>query len=410
MAFWKQLVLCLVVLALAGGGYYAYQHRDQLLGGSAQQAAGGEGIGQAGGGQGGGRQGGQGGGGRQGGGGPTLIVSDVVGSDIVNDVVRGVGTVLVPQSINIYPQVTADVTAVLFKAGDKVAKGQKLIELDDADQKVALDLAKVALSDAQKTLERSQKLASTNNLTLSALQDAQSAERRGEIGVLSAQIALDRRTISAPFAGVVGISNLSVGDLVTPSTIVATLDDPSVMKVSFLIPERYAGRVTLGQPITASADSKPDAVIKGAITAIDTRVDATARTLKVEATLDAAAAEAIGVRPGMAIKVALPFPGEEQLAVSALAIQWDRTGSYVWKLAGDGVARAPITILERQSGRVLVASGDLVAGDRIVVEGLQRLRPGARIAEVGQAAKPKPADGAAVEPAAKPAVTTAQGG
>ncbi len=385
MAFWKQLVLCLVVLAIAGGGYYAFQHRDQLLGGSGQPAATAGAGGQP---SGGGRPGGAGAG-------PTLVVSDVVGSDIVNDTVRAVGTVLVPQSINLYPQVTAPVTAVLFKAGDKVTKGQPLVSLDDADQKVALDLAKVALSDAKKTLDRSQKLASTNNLTQSALQDAQSAERKGEIGVLSAEIALDRRTITAPFDGVVGISTLSAGDLVTPTTIVATLDDLSVMKVSFLIPERYAGRVALGQPITASADSKPGAVINGTVSAIDTRVDATARTLKVEATLDAAAAAALGVRPGMAIKVSLPFPGETQLAVSALAIQWDRTGSYVWKLDGkDGVARAPITILERQSGRVLVASSDLKEGDRIVVEGLQRLRPGARIAEAGQAQKPR-AEGAA---------------
>ncbi len=396
MAFWKQLVLCLVVLALAGGGYYAFQHRDQLLGASGQPVAAGAGGPGAGGGRAGGAPAG-----------PTLIVSDVVGSDIVNDTVRAVGTVLVPQSINLYPQVTAPVTAVLFKAGDKVTKGQPLVSLDDADQKVALDLAKVALSDAKKTLDRSQKLASTNNLTQSALQDAQSAERKGEIGVLSAQIALDRRTITAPFDGVVGISTLSAGDLVTPTTIVATLDDLSVMKVSFLIPERYAGRVALGQPITASADSKPGAVINGAVSAIDTRVDATARTLKVEATLDAAAAEALGVRPGMAIKVSLPFPGEKQLAVSALAIQWDRAGSYVWKLAGkDGVARAPITILERQSGRVLVASSDLKEGDRIVVEGLQRLRPGARIAEAGQAQKPKAAGAegtAAAAPGAEPA-------
>ncbi|HWJ72039.1 MAG TPA: efflux RND transporter periplasmic adaptor subunit [Kaistia sp.] len=394
MAVWKQLLLCVVVLVIAGGGWYAYQHRDALFGGADQQQAAGAG----------GQQGAAGGG-RRGGfaAGPTLVVSAPVGSDIVTDNVRAVGTVLVPQSINVYPQVTAEVTEILFKAGDKVAKGQALVRLDDADQKVALDLAQVALSDAKKTLDRSQKLASTNNLTLSALQDAQSAERRGEIGVLSAQIALDRRTINAPFEGVVGISNLSIGDLVTPTTVITTLDDPSVMKVTFLIPERYAGRVALGQAITASAESKPGTVINGKLTAIDTRVDSTARTLRLEATLDAAAAQAIGVRPGMAIKVELPFPGDKQLAVSALSIQWDRSGSYVWKVAGDGVARAPITILERQSGRVLVASDDLKEGDRIIVEGLQRLRPGVKIAEAGQAAavKPEGSGGNAAKPLAQ---------
>ncbi|SHE65210.1 RND family efflux transporter, MFP subunit [Kaistia soli DSM 19436] len=390
MAVWKQLLLCLVVLVIAGGGWYAYQHRDTLFGGAAQQDAAGTGAPGA-------------GGGRRGGGfaaGPTLVVSAPVGSDIVTDDVRAVGTVLVTQSINVYPQVTAEVTEVLFKAADKVKKGQALVRLDDADQKVALDLAQVALSDAKKTLDRSQRLADTNNLTLSALQDAQSAERKGEIGVLSAQIALDRRTINAPFDGVVGISNLSVGDLVTPTTVITTLDDPSVMKVSFLIPERYAGRVALGQAITASSESKPGTVINGKLTAIDTRVDPTARTLKLEATLDAAAAQAIGVRPGMAIKVELPFPGEKQLAVSALSIQWDRTGSYIWKVAGDGVARVPITILERQSGRVLVASDDLKEGDRVVVEGLQRLRPGVKIAEAG-AGKPEAASANGAKPVAQ---------
>jgi len=395
MAFWKQLLLSLLVLALAGGGWYFYEHRQQAAGADASGGPVAAAPGAAGG------QARAGGGGNRGGGlgGPTLVVTEPVGTDIVTDDVRAVGTVLVPQSINLYPQVTAEVMEVLFKAGDAVKKGQPLVRLDDADQKAALDLASVALSDAKKTLERSQKLASTNNLTLSALQDAQSAERRAEIGLLAAQIALDRRTIIAPFDGVVGISTLSIGDLVTPTTVITTLDDPSVMKVSFLIPERFAGRVEIGQAVTASAESKPDAVIKGALSAIDTRVDATARTLKVEATLDAAAAQAIGVRPGMAVKVDLPFPGETQLAVPALAIQWDRTGSYVWKLAGsDGVARAPIAILQRQSGRVLVSSSDLAEGDKVVVEGLQRLRPGAKIAEAGQGAdQPRTAG----QPAAK---------
>jgi RND family efflux transporter MFP subunit len=376
MSLWKQLVLCLVVVLIAGGGWYAYEHRDSLLGGGTERAADASGGGAR----------------RAGGGfGPTPVVTDPVASDVVSDNVRAVGTVLVPRSINIYPQVTAMVTGIEFKAGDHVSEGQVLVRLDDADQKAALDLADVAQSDAEKALDRSQKLASTNNLTRSALEDAQSTLRKAQIAVLGARIALDRRTITAPFQGVVGISSLAVGDLVTPSTVVATLDDMSVMKVSFLIPERFAGRVALGQPITAVTDAKPDTVIKGAVSAIDTRVDASARTLKVEATIDAEAAAALGVRPGMSIVVQLPFESEKALAVSALAIQWDRTGSYVWKVDGDGVKRAPITILERQSGRVLVASDALAAGDRIVVEGLQRLREGVKVAEVGAAAEPQKA-------------------
>ncbi|MFI5409775.1 efflux RND transporter periplasmic adaptor subunit [Kaistia sp. UC242_56] len=368
MPLWKQILLCLVVVILAAGGWYAFQHRDSLgdgAGGRSASAAPG--------------------GGRPGGGGPTLVVTEAVTSEVESDQVRSVGTVKVPRSINIYPQVSAVVNEVLFKAGDKVTKDQPLVRLDDADQRVALDLANIALKDAQAALDRAQKLSASRNLALSALEDAQSVERKAQIAVLGAQIALDRRTITAPFEGVVGLSDLAVGDFVTSSTVVTTLDDVSTLLVSFLVPERYAGRVVEGLTVTATAASKPDATISGKVTSVDTRIDPTARTLKVEASLDAEAANAVGVKPGMSVVVSLGFAGEKRMAISALSIQWDRAGSYIWTVVDDVAKRLPITVLERQSGRVLV-SGELKEGDKVVVEGLQRLREGSKVAEFATAA------------------------
>lgn len=365
MPLWKQILLCVVVVILAAGGWYAFQHRESWGGGSGPTAASG--------------------GGRPGGGGPTLVVTEPVSSEVESDQVRSVGTVKVPRSIKIYPQVSAVVNEVLFKAGDKVTKDQPLVRLDDSDQLVALDLANVALKDAQSALDRAQKLSASRNLALSALEDAQSVERKAQIAVLGAQIALDRRTITAPFEGVVGLSDLAVGDFVTSATVVTTLDDVSTLLVSFLVPERYAGRVAEGLAVTATAASQPDATISGKVTSIDTRIDPTARTLKVEASLDAAAANAVGVKPGMSIVVSLGFAGEKRMAISALSIQWDRTGSYIWTVVDDAAKRLPITVLERQSGRVLV-SGDLKEGDKVVVEGLQRLREGSKVAEFATAA------------------------
>jgi RND family efflux transporter MFP subunit len=368
MPLWKQILLCLVVVILAAGGWYAFQHRDSLgdgAGGRSASAATG--------------------GGRPGGGGPTLVVTEAVSSEVESDQVRSVGTVKVPRSINIYPQVSAVVNEVLFKAGDKVSKDQPLVRLDDADQRVALDLANIALKDARAALDRAQKLSASRNLALSALEDAQSVERKAQIAVLGAQIALDRRTITAPFEGVVGLSDLAVGDFVTSSTVVTTLDDVSTLLVSFLVPERYAGRVVEGLAVTATAASKPDATISGKVTSVDTRIDPTARTLKVEASLDAEAANAVGVKPGMSVVVSLGFAGEKRMAISALSIQWDRAGSYIWTVVDDVAKRLPITVLERQSGRVLV-SGELKEGDKVVVEGLQRLREGSKVAEFATAA------------------------
>lgn len=389
MALWKQILLCLVVVLLAAGGWYYHQQRESGAGGASASGQGGGGPMRF---------------------GPTYVVTEAVTSETENDQVRSVGTVKVPRSVNIYPQVSAIVTEVLFKAGDKVAKDQPLVHLDDSDQRVALDLANVALKDAQAALDRAQKLASSRNIAVSALEDAQSAERRAQIAVLSAQIALDRRTITAPFEGVVGLTDLSVGDFVTSSTIVATLDDVSTLLVSFPVPERYSGRLAEGLPVTAIAASRPDEKISGAVTSIDTRVDPAARTLKVEASLDAAEANAVGVKPGMSVVVTLSFGGEERLAISALSIQWDRTGSYVWAIVDGAAKRVPITVLERQSGLVLVSGEGLAEGDRIVVEGLQRLRDGAKVTELGsgQSARTAAEDAEAGQAGATPA-TAAKG-
>lgn len=364
MALWKQFLLCLVVVVLAAGGWYYHQTRESAADGATAT-----------------RQGGGGGGPMRFG--PTYVVTDAVTTVAENDQVRSVGTVKVPRSVNVYPQVSAIVTEVLFKAGDKVAKDQPLVRLDDSDQRVALDLANVALKDAKAALDRAQRLASSRNIAVSALEDAQSVERKAQIAVLSAQIALDRRTITAPFEGVVGLTDISVGDFVTSSTIVATLDDVSTLLVSFPVPERYSGRLAEGLPVTAVAASKPDARISGQVTSIDTRVDPAARTLKVEASLDAAEANAVGVKPGMSVVVTLSFGGEERLAIPALSIQWDRNGSYIWVVDADTAKRMPIRVLERQSGQVLVSGEGLKSGDRVVVEGLQRLRDGAKVTELG---------------------------
>ncbi|MBB5751752.1 efflux RND transporter periplasmic adaptor subunit [Prosthecomicrobium pneumaticum] len=369
MSAWKQIALSLVVLALVAGGWYAWTKRATLLGvevaDSSQPARGGRG------------------GGRGFATGPILVVAQPVATTPFSDSVRAIGTVAVARSIGIYPQVTATVSAVHFKAGDRVTAGETLVELDDADQVVEVDRARIALKDAQDALARAERLQQSNNITDVALSDARSGADRAAIDLRSAQIALSRRTIAAPYDGVVGLSDLAIGALVTPTTLITTLDDVSTMKVSFVVPERFAGRVTLGQSLQATGEGSAQP-IDGRLSAIDSRIDPTARTLKLEATLDVEDAEAAGIKPGAAVTVALDFPQEQRLAVPSAAIQWDKGGSYVWKVDGDTVKRAAVTITRRESGQVLV-EGEIAAGDPIAVEGVQRLREGAKIALAGAA-------------------------
>jgi RND family efflux transporter MFP subunit len=136
----------------------------------------------------------------------------------------------------------------------------------------------------------------------------------------------------------------------------------------------------LGQSIVATSQAFPGVEFVGRIAAVDNRVDETTRTLRLEAELTN---EGGMLKSGMAIRVVLHFETEEELSVPSLAVQWDRRGSYVWKVE-DGVARrAEVTILRRQSGIVIV-QGAVAVGDRVVVEGTQRLREGAKVAEVDE--------------------------
>jgi RND family efflux transporter MFP subunit len=261
-----------------------------------------------------------------------------------------------------------------------VREGQPLIRLDDAEQQVAVDRARIALDAARVTLDRSEQLSETNNITTAALNEARTAVQGAEIDLRGAEVELAKRTVVAPFGGTIGLTDVTIGDLVNSSKAIATLDDMSTVTVAFEVPERASGRVTVGQPLTATTAALAGETFAGEVSAVDSRVDPVARTLKVEASLPN---EANVLKPGMALNIVIGFPGIEHPAVPSLAVQWDRDGPYVWKVVDDSVTRVGVDIVGRRSGIVLVAGADLSAGDEVVVEGLQRLREGARVQLIG---------------------------
>ena len=139
------------------------------------------------------------------------------------------------------------------------------------------------------------------------------------------------------------------------------------------MPERFAGRLAIGDPVDATVLARPELALRGEIVAIDSRVDSASRTLRAQAALDNGADL---LRGGMAFSIRLGFSGDTYPAVDPLAIQWSGDGPYVW-VARDGHAvRVPVRIVQRDSDRVMV-SGRLNPGERVVTEGLQRLREGA---------------------------------
>lgn len=387
MSITRQILLSLLLAVIVGAGWLLYQ-RPELVFGSVEEAGdSGRPAGAATGGLGGG---GGPGGSRPGGLGQTLVVTAAVGTDDSGTELRSIGTAAAARSVTLYPQVSGIVTSIDFTPGAEVTAGQVLLRLDSADQQVALDRATIALDAARETLDRAERLEKSGNVTASALSDARKAVQQAEIDVRMAELDLAKRTIRAPFDGVIGLTDLSVGDLVSSQSAIATVADMSSVTVAFDIPERIVGQVAVGVDVTATAAALPGVTIAGRVSAIDNRIDTATRTLRVEATLpnDAAA-----LKPGMAITTDLSVTGETRPSVPSLAIQWDRDGSFVWRLDGDKVRRTPVQIVSRRSGAVTVA-GDIRPGDEVVVEGVLRLREGMTVVKVGDTTGPDTAPSA----------------
>jgi RND family efflux transporter MFP subunit len=365
MSVSKQILLSLIVVLLAAGGWYAFSYRADFFGEGATTAAGESGSGRPSAAR-----------SRDGG---VPVVTARVGTDAAGPQIRAIGTVTAARAVTLYSEVTGIVRSVEVEQGTKVGEGQVLVRLDDDDQVVAIDRAEIALDDARAALDRAERLAKTNNVTEVALSDARTAVRSAEINLKSAEIERNKRIITAPFAGIVGLIPVDAGDLVTTSAPLTTLDDVSRFTVAFNATERFADIIKVGHPVTGTAVGLPGREIKGAVSAVDSRVDPATRVFEVEATLDEGTE---GLKPGMSITIAADFEGEPQKSVPSLAVQWDRQGSFVWTLDGDTAKRTPVQILGRRSGIVIVA-GSLEPGGEVVVEGLQRMREGATVERVG---------------------------
>src|SRR3954468_8428857 len=337
MSVFKQILLSIVVLAIAGGAWYAYDRNmiPFLPHVAARATAGGGGPGGF---PGGGPGGGPGPGGFPGfpggpGGANARAAAPIVAAAVTTDddgfEVKAIGTIAASRAITLFPQVTGIVANVAFQPGTAVKEGQTILRLVDTDQQVALQKAKVALDAAQATYDRNEQLAKANTITAAALADAKTNLTKAQIDYQTAQLDLAKRTVMAPYAGTTGLSEITVGDFVTSNKALTTLDDLSTVEVAFDVPERASGRVAVGQQVTATTAALPGRTFVGTISAVDSRVDATARTLRVEAKLPN---DANVLRPGMAISVAMDFPGEMHPVVPSLSVQYDRNGAYVWRV------------------------------------------------------------------------------
>ncbi|MDT8450978.1 MAG: efflux RND transporter periplasmic adaptor subunit [Wenzhouxiangellaceae bacterium] len=292
--------------------------------------------------------------------------------------VENVGTAEAIRSVQLFPPSAGEVVAVNFEAGDHVEAGQTLLQLDARDERLALELAEVQLADAERTLSRYTRAGERAAFTQTQLDQAKIAVEEARIARDRAKVALDDRSLEAPFDGVIGLTDLDPGDRVTTTTPVATLDDTEALLVRFEVPEAFLGQLSLGDTVRLAPWNSREPPVEARLVDIDTRVDPATRTFSVRARLDNAQER---WRPGMGFRVTLELRGPEYVRVPELALQWGGDGAYVWVVDPAGRAhRTPVTLIQRDQGSVLLG-GDLSPGDRVVLEGVQKMAEG-RLVEV----------------------------
>ena len=321
----------------------------------------------------------------RGGSAPATVTTTVVAIGPWSDSIEALGTATARESLAITAKVSETVGQVHFDSGDVVRAGDVLVTLSNASQMAGLNEANAEYKQAQQLLERQQALAQKQLVSVSQV-DLQRAARdaaKGRVDQIRAQ--LSDRVIAAPFAGVLGLRQVSAGSLVTPGTVITTLDDVSRIKLDFSVPERYLPALASGREISARSDTWPGEEFRGQLSSVGSRVDPVTRAIAARAEF----ANPDGkLRAGMLMAVRVYLPARQAIAIPEIAVVQVAQDAFVFRAKADGtVEQAKVTLGERRQGEVEVVAG-LTAGDRIVVDGTVKLRPGSSIVEAGSEKNP----------------------
>ncbi|MBA2409073.1 MAG: efflux RND transporter periplasmic adaptor subunit [Gammaproteobacteria bacterium] len=298
-----------------------------------------------------------------------VIVAPVVKS-LLADRIEALGTTHANESIVVTADVMGRVEKVNFRDGMKVQRGADLIVLDYKEEQAQLAAARANLEAQQTKHERLVQLVAQQSAARIELDEQINRLRAAEARLDIAQVHFDDRTIRAPFSGYVGIRDVSPGALVSAGTQIATLDDLSVIKLDFSVPEVYLGALRRGQRIVASSVAYPQRKFRGEVITIDSRVDPVTRAVLVRAELSN---DSSLLKPGMLINVNLIANRTEALVVPEESLVPEDDNQYVYVVDNHGQARQiEVEIGRRRPGMVEIVKG-LQAGDKVVTEGVANI-------------------------------------
>jgi membrane fusion protein (multidrug efflux system) len=321
-------------------------------------------------------------------GGNVAVVAVVVKSERLASQINALGTARANEAVEVTSKASNTVTAVRFEDGQRVQKGQVLVELDSAQARADLAAAEAASAESASQVKRSRELIETRVISASQFEQLEATMKANEARVAAARSRVDDTIIRAPFAGRVGLRRVSIGSLVSPGTTIATLDDVSVIKVDFSVPENFLASLREGLKVTATAAAFPGRQFAGIVTGVDSRVDPVSRSITVRANVPN---PDLSLKPGMFLNVALARDEHDALMVPEAALVPEQSRQFLFVVEDGRATRREVRIGRRQPGRVEVVAG-LKEGEQVIVEGTQKVREGASVQVIDRPVQAEAAD------------------
>lgn len=282
------------------------------------------------------------------------------------------GSLLPNEEIQILPETSGRVTKIFFKEGSHVTKGDVLLQLYNDDIKAQIQKSQAQRELQVKIKERQSKLLSIGGISKQDYETTVAQIASIDADLAYSQAQLSKTIIKAPFNGHIGIRNVSVGAVITPTTVIATLQQSRILKLDFTLPEQYKDEVAKGKTIKFTVTGNLD-TFRGVISAADPSADATTRTLKVRAIVQNTEEKLIA---GAFTHVDIPFSNKRStLLIPSQAVIPTTRDKQVAVATGGKVKMVTVILGTRTNEQVEIMSG-LHAGDTILVTGIMQVKPG----------------------------------
>ncbi|WP_217909514.1 efflux RND transporter periplasmic adaptor subunit [Desulfosediminicola flagellatus] len=316
---------------------------------------------------------------------PVPVIVKKVETSRFTDRVEALGTLRAKESVEITATITDTITAIHFEDGQRVQKGDILIEMTSAEEHALLEEEMSTLSEAKKQFKRLETLANRGATATAIFDEQQRKLDTAQARLRGIESRLRDRLIIAPFSGVVGLRNISVGALIEPGDRITTLDDDSIMKLDFTIPSVHLAAIHKGLVIEAKSSAYGERVFNGQIDSIDSRIDPATRAIVVRAIL---ANEERLLKPGLLMTVTLLKNPRDGLVVPEEALIPSGKSNNVLVVQPEAsptlAEQREVQIGVRRPGEVEIVEG-LTAGEYVIIHGTQRVRPGQPVSVIASA-------------------------